>query len=46
MKRKVIRGGSLKDVAYFLQLGARDYEYQDTAKVTSDSEQYKALVET
>jgi DNA-directed RNA polymerase subunit alpha len=32
MKRKVIRGGSWKDVAYFLQLGARDYEYQDTAK--------------
>jgi formylglycine-generating enzyme required for sulfatase activity len=32
MKRKVIRGGSWKDVAYFLQVGARDYEYQDTAK--------------
>lgn len=32
MKRKVIRGGSWKDVAYFMQLGARDYEYQDTAK--------------
>ena len=32
MKRKVIRGGSWKDVAYFMQLGSRDYEYQDTAK--------------
>ena len=32
MKRKVIRGGSWKDVAYFLQCGARDYEFQDTAK--------------
>jgi sulfatase modifying factor 1 len=31
-KRKVIRGGSWKDVAQFLQLGTRDYEYQDTAK--------------
>jgi gliding motility-associated lipoprotein GldK len=32
MKRKVIRGGSWKDVGYFLQTGARNYEYQDTAK--------------
>jgi formylglycine-generating enzyme len=32
MKRKVIRGGSWKDVGYFLQTGARSYEYQDTAK--------------
>ncbi len=32
LKRKVIRGGSWKDVALFLQLGTRDYEYQDTAK--------------
>jgi formylglycine-generating enzyme len=32
MKRKVIRGGSWKDVAYFLQTGTRNYEYQDTAK--------------
>ena len=31
-QRKVVRGGSWKDVAYFMQLGARDYEYQDTAK--------------
>lgn len=31
-KRKVIRGGSWKDVAQFLQVGSRDYEYQDTAK--------------
>lgn len=32
MKRKVIRGGSWKDIAYFCQTGTRSYEYQDTAK--------------
>jgi len=32
MKRKVIRGGSWKDVGYFLQTGARSNEYQDTSK--------------
>ncbi len=32
MKRKVIRGGSWKDVGYFLQVSTRTYEYQDTAK--------------
>jgi len=32
MKRKVIRGGSWKDVGYFLQTSARAYEYQDTSK--------------
>jgi sulfatase modifying factor 1 len=32
MKRKVVRGGSWKDVGYFLQTGARNYEYQDTSK--------------
>jgi len=32
LKRKVIRGGSWKDVAIFMQNGMRDYEYQDTAK--------------
>ncbi len=32
MKRKVIRGGSWKDVARYLQVSTRDYEYQDTAK--------------
>ena len=32
MKRKVIRGGSWKDVGYFLQTGTRSYEYQDTTK--------------
>ncbi len=31
-KRKVIRGGSWKDVAYFLQVSTRDYEYQDSAR--------------
>jgi len=31
LKRKVIRGGSWKDIGYFLQTGVRDYEYQDSA---------------
>lgn len=32
LKRKVIRGGSWKDIGYYLQTGTRTYEYQDTAK--------------
>jgi gliding motility-associated lipoprotein GldK len=32
MKRKVVRGGSWKDIAYYLQVTTRAYEYQDTAK--------------
>jgi formylglycine-generating enzyme len=31
-KRKVLRGGSWKDVAALLRCGTRSYEYQDTAK--------------
>ncbi len=31
-KRKVIRGGSWKDVAYFLQVSTRDWEYADSAR--------------
>jgi gliding motility-associated lipoprotein GldK len=31
-KRKVTRGGSWKDVAYFLQVSTRDWEYQDSAR--------------
>ncbi len=31
-KRKVIRGGSWKDISFFLQTGTRDWEYQDTTK--------------
>lgn len=30
--RKVIRGGSWKDVAYFLEVSTRDYEYSDSAR--------------
>lgn len=30
--RKVTRGGSWKDVAYFLQSGTRDFEYADSAR--------------
>jgi formylglycine-generating enzyme len=32
MKRKTIRGGSWKDVAFYLQTSTRAFEYQDTAK--------------
>ncbi|MEZ4948735.1 MAG: SUMF1/EgtB/PvdO family nonheme iron enzyme [Saprospiraceae bacterium] len=31
-KRKVIRGGSWKDIGFFLQTGVRHWEYQDTTK--------------
>jgi formylglycine-generating enzyme required for sulfatase activity len=31
-KRKIIRGGSWKDVAYFLEVSTRDFEYGDTAR--------------
>ncbi len=31
-KRKVVRGGSWKDVAYYLQVSSRDYEYADSAR--------------
>ena len=30
-QKKVIRGGSWKDVKYFLQVSSRDYEYADEA---------------
>lgn len=32
LKRKIIRGGSWKDIGYYLQTGTRNWEYQDTAK--------------
>ncbi|MBP7496423.1 MAG: SUMF1/EgtB/PvdO family nonheme iron enzyme [Bacteroidales bacterium] len=32
LKRKVIRGGSWKDIGYYMQASTRTYEYQDTAK--------------
>jgi gliding motility-associated lipoprotein GldK len=32
MKRKVVRGGSWKDLAYFIRTSTRTFEYQDTAK--------------
>jgi formylglycine-generating enzyme required for sulfatase activity len=28
LKRKVVKGGSWKDIAYYLQCGVRTYEYQ------------------
>lgn len=30
--RKVIRGGSWKDIGYYLQTGTRTFEYEDTSK--------------
>ncbi len=30
--RKVVRGGSWKDIAYFLQVSSRDYEYAESAR--------------
>lgn len=32
MKRKLVRGGSWKDIAYYLQVSTRAYEYQDSSK--------------
>ncbi len=32
LKRKVIRGGSWKDISFFVQNSTRSYEYQDTSK--------------
>jgi formylglycine-generating enzyme required for sulfatase activity len=32
MRRKVVRGGSWKDIAYFLQCGTRTYEYQQETR--------------
>ena len=31
-KMKIVRGGSWKDVAYYLEVGTRDFEYADTAR--------------
>ena len=31
-KQKVVRGGSWKDVAYYLRVASRDYEYADSAR--------------
>lgn len=31
-KKKVLKGGSWKDIGAFLQIGARDYEYQDSSR--------------
>jgi formylglycine-generating enzyme required for sulfatase activity len=32
LKRKVVRGGSWKDISFYLQTSSRDYEYQDSTK--------------
>jgi gliding motility-associated lipoprotein GldK len=31
-QRKVVRGGSWKDVSYYLQVGTRNFEYKDSAR--------------
>jgi formylglycine-generating enzyme required for sulfatase activity len=40
---KVVRGGSWKDVAYFLQVSTRDYEYADSARSYIGLELYKIM---
>jgi sulfatase modifying factor 1 len=32
MKRKVTRGGSWKDIGYYIENGTRHWEYADSAK--------------
>ena len=32
LKRKVVKGGSWKDISYYLQCGTRTYEYQNEAR--------------
>jgi formylglycine-generating enzyme required for sulfatase activity len=32
LKRKVVKGGSWKEIAYYLQCGARTYEYQNESR--------------
>jgi formylglycine-generating enzyme required for sulfatase activity len=32
LKRKVVKGGSWKDVSYYLQCGVRTYEYQQECR--------------
>lgn len=32
LKRKVIKGGSWKDIAYYLQCGVKTYEYQNESR--------------
>ena len=32
LKRKVVKGGSWKDISYYLQCGVRTYEYQNEAR--------------
>lgn len=32
LKRKVVKGGSWKDISYFLQCGIRTFEYQDVGR--------------
>ncbi|MBU1717709.1 MAG: SUMF1/EgtB/PvdO family nonheme iron enzyme [Bacteroidetes bacterium] len=32
LKRKVIRGGSWKDIGYYMQVSSRTYEYQDSCR--------------
>ena len=32
LSRKVVRGGSWKDIGYFLQVSTRTYEYQETSR--------------
>ena len=33
-QRKVVRGGSWKDIAYYLETGTRSFEHQDTTRAS------------
>lgn len=33
--RKVVRGGSWKDIAYYLETGTRSYEYKDSTNAAT-----------
>ena len=41
--RKIVRGGSWKDVAHFLKVSTRDYEYQNKKDHTSVLELFKVI---
>ena len=42
-KKKITRGGSWKDVKYYLQVSTRDYEYEDIPRSFIGLEQYMII---
>ena len=45
-KRKIIRGGSWKDVAYYLEVATREFEYGDTSRRYISFRTIKDLLDT